>query len=170
VDAFKLLEKTFGGSGYDIAAAQNNSPISYSFIKGIPSITKVTLAWDFTDQLFFIHLNKKQNSRKAISHYQSQKENDLFGLHKISELSSKIIQCNKLQEFELLISRHEELISKILNLKTVKELLFTDYHGAIKSLGAWGGDFILATGSLTSMDYFRKKGFETIIPFKEMIK
>jgi len=28
----------------------------------------------------------------------------------------------------------------------------------------------LATGAENDMDYFRKKGFETIIPFKGMIK
>jgi len=30
VDPFKLLDVTFGGSGYDVAAAQRNTPILYS--------------------------------------------------------------------------------------------------------------------------------------------
>ena len=58
VDAYKLLEKTFGGSGYDIAAAQHNSSILYNIIngKGVPK--GVNLNWNFTNQLFFIYLNK----------------------------------------------------------------------------------------------------------------
>lgn len=170
VDAYKLLKETFGGSGYDIAAAQHNNPISYSISNGMSSTKEVKLQWNFTNQLFFIHLNKKQNSREGISHYQSQKENSTLSLKEISKLTSKIISCNALQEFESLITQHEDIISKIINQKTIKELLFKDYSGAIKSLGAWGGDFILATGKNDDIEYFRKKGFETIIPFKNMIK
>lgn len=170
VDAFKLLEKTFGGSGYDISAAKHNNPISYSILNGVPITEEVNLHWNFTKQLFFIHLNKKQNSRKGISYYQSQKENNFFALKEINEISSKIIRCKNLEEFETLITKHEEVISKLINLKTVRELLFNDYNGAIKSLGAWGGDFILVTGEDENMEYFRKKGFDTIIPFGDMVK
>jgi len=170
VDAFKLLEKTFGGSGYDIAAAQHNKPILYSKSKRKETTKEINLPWDFTENLFFIHLNKKQNSREGIAHYQSQIKNNSQALIEINEITSKIIHCKQLQEFETLINQHENIISNILNLKPVKELLFRDYQGAIKSLGAWGGDFILAAGEDTSMEYFRKKGFETIIPFNDMIK
>jgi hypothetical protein len=47
--------------------------------------------------------------------------------------------------------------------------LFKDYPNTIKSLGAWGGDFVLATGNNSDMDYFKNKGYNTIIPFQEMI-
>ncbi len=170
VDAYILLEKTFGGSGYDIATAQHNKPISYSNLNNKILVKEIDLPWDFTNQLFFIHLNKKQNSREGIALYQSQKENYPLALTEISEFTSKIINCNDLQEFESLINKHEEIISSIINLIPVKELMFNDYNGAIKSLGAWGGDFILATGESENMEYFRKKGYETIIPFKDMLK
>ncbi len=170
VDAFTLLEKTFGGSGYDIAAAQHNLPILYNIINGKESSKEVKLNWNFTNKLFFIHLNKKQNSREGIAHYRSQIKNAPLALNKVSEITSKIIDCKHLQEFEVLISQHENIISNIINLKPIKELLFQDYLGAIKSLGAWGGDFILVTGEYESIDYFRKKGFDTIIPFKDIIK
>jgi hypothetical protein len=48
-------------------------------------------------------------------------------------------------------------------------LLFNDYKGAIKSLGAWGGDFILVTGNEDSISYFKKKGYNTIIPYSKMV-
>jgi hypothetical protein len=36
-------------------------------------------------------------------------------------------------------------------------------------LGAWGGDFILATSKENPTDYFKSKGFETVIPFDQMV-
>ena len=60
-------------------------------------------------------------------------------------------------------------MSNILEMKTVKESLFTDFNGVIKSLGAWGGDFVLAISKENPVDYFKKKGFKTIVSYKDMI-
>ncbi len=170
VDAHNLLEKTFGGSGYDIAAAQNDQPILYSILNNKAVSKKVKLNWTFTNQLFFIYLNKKQNSREGIAQYRSQILNTPNIVNKISELTTKFIKCKTLLEFESLIQQHENLISNVIKLKPIKEVLFKNYPGAIKSLGAWGGDFILVTGEKSKMEYFKNKGFETIIPFNKMIK
>ncbi len=168
VDAFTLLTESFGGSGYDIAAAQNNNPILYSIENKAPTFRKAHLPWDFIDSLFFVHLNKKQDSKAGISRYRNAtvNENDK---QRISDISQKLLLCYTLSDFEKLMDAHEAVISEIIKLPTIKKQLFTDYPKTIKSLGAWGGDFILVTGSSSDMDYFKKKGFETIIPFKEMI-
>jgi len=169
VDPFKLLEKSFGGSGYDIAAAQNNSPILYSNAGNSINVHPQQLDWNFTDQLFFVHLNRKQNSSDGIANYQKQKTHKALPFTEINLITSKICVCNTLSEFEKLITTHEEHISKVIQQKPIKEKLFSDYKGSIKSLGAWGGDFVLVTGNDGDMDYFRKKGFETILSFREMI-
>ena len=169
VDPFKLLDVTFGGSGYDVAAAQRNTPILYSKTLNQYHVIEPSINWDFTDQLFFVHLNKKQNSRNGIFKYQKLKNNNQEVIGRINELTKTICHCQSLLEFELVIDEHEQLISKIIQQKTVKELWFNDYKGSIKSLGAWGGDFILATGNQKNWNYFRKKGFKTILSFKEMI-
>jgi len=57
-------------------------------------------------------------------------------------------------------------------LPKVKELYFDDYWGSVKSLGAWGGDFVLATSNRTEEEtraYFTQKGFKTFLKFQEMI-
>jgi len=54
-------------------------------------------------------------------------------------------------------------------LKTVQEIYFSDYFGQTKSLGAWGGDFILATGNEDTSKYFKEKGFQTVIPYQDLI-
>ena len=50
----------------------------------------------------------------------------------------------------------------------MKKLKFKDFKGEIKSLGAWGGDFILASGD-DSPSYFKSKGYKTIIKFDDMV-
>lgn len=169
VDAFKLQFKTFGGSAYDIACAQNNVPILYQLEKQIPKIEKVTFNPLFKNQLFFVHLNKKQNSRKAIKEYQKFKENKTVFKKEISEITNHILNEQSLKSFEKLIGEHENIISKMIDIKPVQTQFFKDYFGQIKSLGAWGGDFILATGNEDTPKYFKQKGFQTIIPFEEMI-
>ncbi len=64
---------------------------------------------------------------------------------------------------------HEQIISSIIKQDTVKQRLFSDYFGEVKSLGAWGGDFILVTGNEDTTSYFQQKGFNTILSYKEMI-
>ncbi len=40
--------------------------------------------------------------------------------------------------------------------------IFLDYFGQTKSLGAWGGDFILATGNKDTPKYFKNKGYPNL--------
>ncbi len=170
IDAFLLLEKTFGGSGYDIAAAQKDQSFTYQRGQNNRSILNVGFNPEFGEHLFFVHLKQKQNSRESISGYKQQPKDSLKEtIDRISSLTSRFIGCKSLEEFNLLIEIHEATISKIVNIPKIKSKLFPDYPGAIKSLGGWGGDFILATGGEKSQDYFRKKGFGTIIPYSQMI-
>ncbi|WP_432411807.1 GYDIA family GHMP kinase [Rasiella sp. SM2506] len=168
VDAFLLLKNSFGGSGYDIAAAQHNTPIFYSKKNELSQIQEIKLPWDFTDSLFFVYLNQKQNSKEGISHYKKQPAT-IKEVEKITDLSKKLLLCYTLSDFEAILNAHEETISNIIGLPTVKATLFSDFNRSVKSLGAWGGDFIIATGTLEDMSYFSKKGYETIIPFSEMM-
>jgi len=169
VDAFQLGNVSFGGSGYDIAAAQNDQPILYRRNENKPIISPITLEWNFTAQLFFVHLNIKQDSKEGIDRYQATLE-DNGSIHtQISKISKAMVASKTLSAFTQLLNEHEGLISERVDLPTVKSRLFNDYPGAIKSLGAWGGDFILATGGVREHNYFRKKGFNTIIPFEEMM-
>jgi mevalonate kinase len=168
INAFELLEKSFGGSGYDIAAAQNNSPILYKRQDGAPLVEAVNIHWDFTDQLFFLHLNQKQNSKEGIIQYRKVSIS-LIELSKISTITRSLIACETLAAFEKLIDKHELLISEIIQTPTIKTQLFSDYPRSIKSLGAWGGDFILVTATPKDLDYFRNKGYNTVLSFAEMI-
>ncbi|WP_394750291.1 GYDIA family GHMP kinase [Spongiimicrobium salis] len=169
VDAHELLWNTFSGSGYDISCAQHNFPIYYQLQDKIPQVTAVAFNPPFKDELHFIHLNKKQNSRDGIAHFKKRDFDLKPVLKRISEITRAMATCSEMRIFEKLILEHETLLSSILGVPSVKENRFYDYPGAIKSLGAWGGDFILATGHATQMAYFSEKGYATIIPYEQMI-
>ena len=169
INPYELLKNTFGGSGYDIACAQHNAPILYHLVKGKPRVEEVNFNPDFKDQLFFVYLNKKQNSRDAIKKYYGE-DIDRKELSKtISQITYRMITSTAIDDFELLMTWHENVISDALKTPTIKTKLFSDYPRAIKSLGAWGGDFILVAGDESSMAYFKQKGYSTIIPYSEMI-
>jgi mevalonate kinase len=170
VDAFQLQDFAFGGSGYDVACAQNSTPILYSK-KGLPpSIEAVLFNPDYADQLFFVYLNKKQNSRDAIQKYRNQSpENIQLAITQINAITQKILKVTKIEDFEVLIKSHEQIIGSLLNQLPIQKRLFSDYPRAIKSLGAWGGDFVLATGGEKEKQYFIQKGFTTVLSYAEMI-
>jgi len=167
VDAFKLLQQSFGGSGYDIACAQHNSPIFYTLENNLPKIEITDYNPLFKEQLYFVHLNHKQQSKDAIAHYRKQK--NTVNLNEISMLTNAFARATSINDLEKIIQEHEMFISHLIKQQPVQKRLFSDYFGSVKSLGAWGGDFVLATGNDDSENYFKKKGFETVIPYSEMI-
>ena len=169
VDPYMLLDKTFGGSGYDIACAQSTSPLLYQRIGGNPYVESVDFDPAFSSSLFFVYLNRKQDSREAIRNYRQLKGGSRKLTEQISTLTKAIVNCSELAEFESLLTQHESLMSDALKTPTVKESLFPDYPHAIKSLGAWGGDFLLAVGEEANQDYFIQKGYRTIVPYTKMI-
>ncbi|MFN3967704.1 GYDIA family GHMP kinase [Flavobacterium sp.] len=169
IDAFELLKRSFGGSGYDIACAQNNSGILYQIVAEKPVVEIVNFNPDFTDKIFFVYLNKKQNSRNAIASYYSNQVDIRKTIPVINGLTKTVVEAEQPKTFALALTQHEIALSNILELPTVKETLFHDFDGVIKSLGAWGGDFILSISKENPTAYFKERGFEIVIPYHEMI-
>jgi mevalonate kinase len=170
IDAFELLHQSFGGSGYDIACAQNNTPITYTLVNGDPIIEKVIFEPEFTQNLYFVYLNQKRNSKSAIADYHTNKTSQLSNyIATINELTKDIIEAKDLDLFTQSLNQHETVLSEILKTETVKNTLFSDFDGTVKSLGAWGGDFVLVISKENPKPYFFAKGYETVIPYEEMI-
>jgi hypothetical protein len=170
VDAFQLLWNSFKGSGYDIACAQNDRSIFYQLENNKPLVEQVNFNPNFKENLFFVHLNQKQDSKEGILKFRQRAQNFQREIEQISTISDEFLKATSLTEFNTLIIEHEQIISSIIKLKPVKEKLFLDYFGEIKSLGAWGGDFILVTGNKTDMQYFTKKGYKIIFKYSQLIK
>lgn len=165
---YKLLQNSFGGSGYDIACATAKSPLIFRKQHLDPHIERCEFEPPFKTSLYFVYLNQKKNSREAIQAFKRQNISEEQVAY-ASRLTRAVMKANTLTEFERLINEHESFISNILGVVPVKEKLFPDFQGAIKSLGAWGGDFILATGDKDTPGYFKNRGFKVVMAYKEML-
>ena len=169
INAFELLKNSFGGSGYDIACAQNNFPITYQLINGKPTVEKVNFNCNFKENIYFLYLNQKQDSKAAIATYYSKQQDIQPARNEITKITNSLTEANSQTEFELLLVKHENLLSTVLEIETVKERFFADFKGTIKSLGAWGGDFVMVVCDSNPKEYFERKGFTTLLHFNEMI-
>jgi mevalonate kinase len=173
VDPFRLSALVSGGSGYDIACARSGQPLIYRTGDAEPRYTTVDFMPPFHEQVAFVYLGKKQDSASSVRNYLNKAlvlEKDISN---ISAITEKLCRCDQLSEFESLMREHEEILSHILGLPPVKQGLFKDYYGEVKSLGAWGGDFVMITRHQDwsrVKAYFSAMGMETIIPYAKMVK
>lgn len=168
-DAFELNRLGFDTSGYDIACATSDSALLYQLKDGKPNVESVEFNPVFKDKLYFVHLNKKQDTRSNVSKNYKELKPEKDWLNGISAISYNLLNAKSIEEFELLMNLHEEMISSQLGFQKAKDLYFPDYKGSVKSLGAWGGDFVMVTAREGFREYFESKGFETILSFDEMI-
>ncbi len=176
VDPFMLLFRSMGGSGYDIACANAKGPVFYQLSDdGIPLVQDAGFAPNFKEQLHFVYLGQKQNSRTAINQYRAQTAlQDLSkNIERITEISRAINRItNDFPLFCELLEEHEEVVSAQTQLVKVKTERFPDFRGVVKSLGAWGGDFVLVASDEPGVyvkEYFLGKGLNTILGYEEMV-
>lgn len=172
VSPFELLFKTHGGSGYDIACAQSDGPIAYKKLTSGPNWSPIYFNPPFKDNLFFVYQGKKQNSREAIKEYNKKRPIDPVMLSKMTELTQSFISASSLVEFQFLMDEHEEVLGKTLDMPMVKAERFSDFNGSIKSLGAWGGDFVLVATEMKYQEvkaYFGMKGLDTVYKYSDLI-
>jgi mevalonate kinase len=169
IDAFELLAKSFGGSGYDIACAQTNSPIIYQLENEISNFKTVSFNPTFKDHIYFVYLNQKQSSKSAITTYLTQRHKSPSICSKINTITQEVVHCTTLDVFAQLMEYHEILLSEVLETTTIKEQLFPDFEGVIKSLGAWGGDFIMVLSKENPKQYFIEKGYQLVLNYDEVV-
>lgn len=169
VDAFKLNELIFRGSGFDIACATADGPVFYQKNQ-VPE--PVNLEYPFLDRLYFVYSGAKKGTCGEVARFLSEKVVHQNEVDQISQLSGQIARAKDLPEFQRLIAGHEKLVSGLLGIPTVKSTYFADFDGEVKSLGAWGGDFYLVASQLDKTavrNYFSTKGLKTIFSWNELI-
>ena len=202
VNPYELLKLTFGGSGYDIACATAEGPIYYQLIDAgaalrqaqgpqqhkvvkpveieirrsqtpTPTIEPIDFNPSFAEHLFFIYQGQKQSSSKEIKAFLA-KANPIDlekDIEAISEISRAVPKCQNLDEFGLLMQCHERIIARCIGQEAVQKR-FPHFEGVLKSLGAWGGDFILAATNWNENQvkaYFKGKGLDVIFGYQEMV-
>ncbi len=172
VDGYQLLQQTIGGSGYDLACATHHSPVLYQLQQGLPETLAIHWKPPFSDQLFFAYLGKKQLSSEGIKYYREKMADKTHAVHELSRLTMEVIKCPSINEFEALINEHENIVGAALRMIKVKDEMFADYWGSVKSLGAWGGDFVMLTNSRSREElneYLQSKGIAVIFQWDEIV-
>ena len=91
-------------------------------------------------------------------------------IKKLDNLTEEMSSTYDINKFKNAMEEHEKIIGSMIKKRPVKDVLFSNFTGSIKSLGAWGGDFILVTENedRDTEKYFKKMGYNTVIPWKEM--
>lgn len=172
LDAYGLNQQLFGGSGYDIACATANGPLVYALKDQKPQHVQVPFFPDFQQHLFFVYLGAKQRSSSEIHRFKRNAVFSTSDIQRVSDLTHQVAISSELEHFEALLREHEALLSQILNRPTIQQERFKNYDGVVKSLGAWGGDFVLVTTQMGEEDFrqeMQSRGFEVVFPFKDMV-
>ena len=155
-----------GGSGYDLVCAQASGSISYALIDGEPEVYRVQLP-KVLQSVVFVYRGEKQQTDSSLQLVDS-KPFSLVQCEEISQLSEAFLRADSLDELESIIEQHELLIANHLGLERAIEGPFQGIHGQAKSLGGWGGDFVMLTRFEENRQWLDSNGFNTIIPFETM--
>ena len=94
------------------------------------------------------------------------------GVNELTRITETILKCTELKTFEELLNEHEMLVGAELKQMKVRDILFADYWGVVKSLGAWGGDFVLMTNERSEEElktYLATKNITTVFKWSEII-
>jgi len=172
VDGYELLKNTIGGSGYDVACAAADAAILYQLKGGKSESQPVNWQPAFSQHLYFAYLGKKQLSSEAIQYYKTKLQDKTYAIAELNRITEAVLRCNGLKEFEGLMNEHESLIAGQLKMPKVKDSLFADYWGSIKSLGAWGGDFVMMTNTKSVDDlkaYLKEKSISIVFSWNDLI-
>ena len=173
VNPYEVLRRTIGGSGYDIACATANTAIHYQLDQDKPHVQPVVFNPPFIDRLYFVYQEKKQHSSEEVKAFNRHwEETDLSQeIQIVSELSMALPTITYYEDFCTLLQVHESILARCLNREPVQQQ-YPDFDGVLKSLGAWGGDFLLATTEKPFEDvraYFQSKGMNTIFRYQDLI-
>jgi mevalonate kinase len=173
VNPYQLLEDSFGGSGYDLACATAEGAILYQRRSGdLPLVSPLSWEPEYRDQLFFAYQGHKQNSREGIQYYRELCGAQVTLIDEVSTLTQAFLSANTLAEASRVAAKHEDFISTVLQMDKIQEQRFSDFPGVVKSLGAWGGDFVLVFSpwnAVKTRQYFNEKGCPNVLSYTEMI-
>jgi hypothetical protein len=170
VDALALHFATQNGSGYDVVCALASGPIRYTRTgPASAEWVSVSLAHWPHNTLYLVHLGEKQRSAQDVVRYRSLSLDPLL-LDAVGAAAERLFHAAKPEEWSEAARAHEAAIGQILGRTPVAETRFANYPHAVKSLGAWGGDFVLAqVREASDLLWFKEHGFSTVLPWSDCV-
>jgi mevalonate kinase len=172
IDPYELHFLVSNGSGVDIAGAVASGPVLYKRVDRKPNCLQVQFKPPFSHNIWFVYRGRKQDSQGSVRNFKLNDSVSLKAVNRIDYITLEMIQAESLEYFLSLINEHEKIMAKVLNTSTIHSTLFSDFSGEIKSLGAWGGDFIMAVSDADDSivrSYFANKGMNPVFRFDEIV-
>jgi len=172
VDPFELYALVSSGSGYDVAAALAKGPILYKKTNQRVKITPVTFLPTFRHKIYFAYLGNKKNTVEGLDFFNRNVVTSTRDIETVDRITLKMLGANTSGDFMHLMAEHEAFMSFLLVSKRVKDLYFHDFEGEIKSLGAWGGDFVMVASDRPAdyvRSYFTKRAIDVLFAFDELL-
>ena len=158
------------GSGYDVACAIADGPIQYRLRDGSPHYRHIPFQPPFADRLYFAWLGTKQATSAHLKEVRLKPGFET--IHHFSELTRRMIECREAETFGKLMDEHEERLSRFLGMEMVSAQRLAGLPGHVKSLGAWGGDFVMilsGTGEKELFEYLQRKDIRVIFRYNELV-
>ena len=172
VNPLDLHFRVSDGSGYDVACALAERPILYKLREDGPHYRHVRFNPPFAKNLYFVWLGKKQSTAEHLVEMAEKINPGYQEIHHFTTLTQQMTEATELSEFRLLMEEHEAKLSELIKLDRVSVTRFPDLPGSVKSLGAWGGDFVMIateSDSETLYNYLDKKGFNTKFRYNDLV-
>lgn len=173
VDAFQLHLKVSRGSGYDVVCARSAGPLFFTRKGSDFTAVEAPFNPPFSRNIYFVYLGDKKRSDRAVDSFMQTRKRFTREVKWISELTRHIASAKDIRDFEYYMKEHELVTGAVIREPVIQQRLFPDLDGQVKSLGAWGGDFVMMTwegtrNALTS--YLSDKGLKTFFSFKQIIR
>lgn len=170
VDALALHFATQNGSGYDAVCALSSGPIRYT--RTGPASAQwgpVSLAHWPHSTLYLVHLGSKQRSEQDVVRYRSL-TSDPHLIAAVGKASENLLRASSPQKWSDAARAHEAAVSRVLGREPVGTTHFSSYPHAVKSLGAWGGDFVLAQVlEASDLLWLKEHGYTTVLPWSDCV-
>jgi mevalonate kinase len=172
INEFSLFKKVAVGSGYDIACASEQSPIFYQLIDNLPHITPAEFGLGIKNHCLFAYLGNKQSSNAEIEKYKQNQKPTQTQIKRVSELADEFSKADNAADLIEIMNEHEQILSSILKQPMLAHQSFPSFKGAVKSLGAWGGDFALFASHKSPEDLseeLKQYGITSIFSYKDLL-
>ena len=172
VNPLELHFMTSEGSGYDVACAIASGPILYWLKDDGPHYRHIRFHPPFSDQLYFAWLGSKQSPAAHLRQVSPGFNPGYAAIHRFSMLTEQMVEASELNQFRALMEEHEEVLSELMGLERVASTRLPELRGSVKSLGAWGGDFVMIASPLPREElftYLHGKGIDVIFPYQELV-
>jgi mevalonate kinase len=173
IDTFEFFYSVSKGSGYDLACAAIDKPILFQRdSSGKPIIRQIAFNKSYLSNMYLVYSGRKKTTEQHISQFLQRHRGLKEEIKRISHITDRILENDSLEEFIDLLKEHERITGAVLDEPPVQFEKFVSFNGVIKSLGAWGGDFLLTVSTENFnyiTNYFEQFGLSTILPFSNTV-